>query len=341
MNMLNCYLLMLTITVNTLNPPKAYPVDLLDHLKSQLTVALEKADKLRDSVFVSPRTVEDGKLKMVKSRDWTSGFFPGNLWMMYEITGDECWKNKALEYTLPLEKEKWNAGTHDMGFKMFCSFGKAYKNTGNEKYREILIQSAKTLATRFNPVVGCIRSWDHNADKWDFPVIIDNMMNLELLMWASKETNDKKLENIAITHARTTMKNHFRPDNSSYHVIDYNPETGVVQKRNTHQGYSDESAWARGQAWGLYGFTMMYRETGLTEFLQQAEKIAGFILNQPGMKEGNIPYWDFNAPNIPDEPYDASAGAIITAALYELSGYSEKGAFYKNVGNKPPVILKY
>jgi hypothetical protein len=270
----------------------------------------------------------------VRSKDWTSGFFPGNLWMVYELTGDEKWKKQALDFTLPLENEKWNGGTHDMGFKMFCSFGKAWQFTGDSAYRDILIQSAKTLATRFNPTVGCIRSWDHNADKWDFPVIIDNMMNLELLMWAAKETGNDTLKNIAVTHAQTTLKNHFREDYSSYHVIDYNPETGAVENRNTHQGYSDESAWARGQAWGLYGYTMMYRETGMEEFLVQAEKIAGYILSQPGISEGKIPYWDFSAPNIPIEPYDASAGAIISAALFELSGFSDNSDKYLTVADK-------
>jgi unsaturated chondroitin disaccharide hydrolase len=308
--------------------------DLLTHISQQMEYAIQLAEPLKDSVLVSPRTTENDKLKLVSRKDWTSGFFPGNLWMIYELTGDEKWKERAVEYTLPLEKEQWNGDSHDVGFKMFCSFGKAYQITGDTAYRNIIIQSAKTLATRFNPAVGCIRSWDHNADKWDFPVIIDNMMNLELLMWVAKETGNDTLRQIAVTHAQTTMKNHFREDNSSYHVIDYNPETGEVENRNTHQGYSDESAWARGQAWGLYGFTMMYRETGMKEFLVQAEKIAGFILKQNGIKEGKIPYWDFNAPNIPNEPYDASAGAIIASALYELSGYSEKGNEYKEIADR-------
>jgi len=308
--------------------------DIISRVSQQMKFAVQLADQVKDSVLVAPRTIENGKLKLVRARDWTSGFFAGNLWMVYDLTGDEIWKEKAIEYTLPLEQEQWDGGTHDLGFKMFNSFGKAYQFTGNEAYKNVVIQSAKTLATRFNPKVGCIRSWDHNADKWDFPVIIDNMMNLEMLMWVAKETGNDTLRQIAISHAQTTAKNHFREDNSSYHVIDYNPETGEVENRNTHQGYSDESAWARGQAWGLYGFTMMYRETGMEEFLVQAEKIAGFILNQKGIKEGQIPYWDFNAPNIPDEPYDASAAAIIVSALYELSTYSNNGKEYKEVANR-------
>ena len=308
--------------------------NLISHVSKQMEYAIQLAIPLKDSVLVSPRTTENGELKLVRSKDWTSGFFPGNLWMVYELTGDDKWKKQALDFTLPLENEQWNGGTHDMGFKMFCSFGKAWQFTGDSAYRDILIQSAKTLATRFNPAVGCIRSWDHNTDKWDFPVIIDNMMNLELLMWAAKETSNDTLKNIAVTHAKTTLKNHFREDNSSYHVIDYNPETGVVENKNTHQGYSDESAWARGQAWGLYGYTMMYRETGMQEFLVQAEKIAKYILSRPGISEGKIPYWDFNAPNIPNEPFDASAGAIIAAALYELANYSSNTILYNSVADK-------
>ncbi len=327
-------LLVFILFVFSCQTKESVNLDLINHLSEQLKYAIKLSDALCDGTSVSPRTVEDGKLKLVKSRDWTSGFFPGNLWMMYELTGDDYWKDEAAEYTRPLKKEQWNGGTHDMGFKMFCSFGTGYKLTENPEYRKILIQSAYTLATRFNSNVGCIRSWDHNADKWDFPVIIDNMMNLELLMWAAKETGDEHLNDIAITHALTTMKNHFRSDNSSFHVIDYNPETGEVEHKQTHQGYSDESSWARGQAWGLYGFTMMYRETGMEEFLKQAEKIAAFILTQPGIEDGKIPYWDFDAPNIPNEPYDVSAATIITSALYELSKYSNSKEHYIEVADK-------
>ncbi|PIF05069.1 MAG: glucuronyl hydrolase [Draconibacterium sp.] len=305
--------------------------DIISHVSSQMDYALQVADSLRDSINIAPRTVLGGQIKLVAGRDWTSGFFPGNLWMVYELTKNEKWKEAAIQYTLPLENEQWDTGTHDLGFKMFGSFGKAYKHTGDSAYKAVLIQSARSLATRYNPTVGCIRSWDFGS--WKFPVIIDNMMNLELLMWVAKHTNDTTLSNIAISHARTTIKNHFRENNSSYHVIDYNPETGEVEHRNTHQGYADDSAWARGQAWGLYGFTMMYRETGLSEFLEQAEKIAGFLLTQPGISEGKVPYWDFDAPNIPDEPYDASAAAVITSAFFELFEITGNNT-YKTVAEK-------
>ena len=333
-------LLMVLFLGCTSNNKKHSTPDLTSRISQQMEFAVQLADKQKDSILIFPRTTENGILKLVRSQDWTSGFFAGNLWMVYELTGDEKWKEHALKYTLPLEKEQWNGGTHDMGFKMFCSFGKAWQFTGDSAYRDILIQSAQTLATRFNPAVGCIRSWDHNTDKWDFPVIIDNMMNLELLMWASKETGDENLKNIAVTHAQTTTKNHFRVDNSSYHVIDYNPETGEIENKHTHQGFSHESTWSRGQAWGLYGYTMMYRETGMEEFLVQAEKIAEYILSRPGISEGKIPYWDFDAPNIPNEPYDASAAAIIASALYELSGFSQNGKQYSSVANKLMETLK-
>jgi unsaturated chondroitin disaccharide hydrolase len=306
----------------------------INRIEKQLKESVETCNSIKTDKLVSPRTCEAGTIKMVPASDWTSGFYPGELWMMHELTGDRFWKEKALEFTLPLEQEKFNGRTHDMGFKMYCSFGKAYQATQNPEYKEILLQAAKTLSTRFNPNVGCIRSWDHNTDKWDFPVIIDNMMNLELLFWAAKETGNQLYNDIAITHAETTMKNHFRSDNSSYHVIDYNPETGEIENKHTAQGYAHESAWSRGQAWGLYGYTMVYRETGDEKFLKQAEKIAAYILNHKNLSENKIPYWDFDAPGIPNEPLDASAGAIIASALFELSTLSKMGEMYQKAADQ-------
>lgn len=284
---------------------------------------------------VSPRSLSaDGKLIMVSSRDWTSAFFPGVLWYLYEASGDKNWETQARKFTAGIEIEKLNVKTHDVGFKIYCSFGNGYRLTKDPKYREVIIQAAKTLSTRFNPIVGCIRSWDHSRDKWGFPVIIDNMMNLELLFEATKLTGDSSFYKIAVSHANTTMKNHFRPDYSSYHVIDYDTITGKVLKKNTHQGYSHESAWARGQAWALYGYTMCYRETHDPKYLKQAENVAGFILNHPTLPKDLVPYWDFNAPNIPVEPRDASAAAIIASALYELAGYSDNRKTYRDKAGK-------
>lgn len=285
--------------------------------------------KVTDNNLVSPRTLHDAKLVLVSSKDWTSGFFPGELWYLYALSGHTSWEEAAKVYTANIEKEKYNGTTHDMGFKVYSCFGNGYRFTHDPHYRGVIIQAAKTLSTRFNARTGVIRSWDHNKDKWAFPVIIDNMLNLELLFEATKLTGDSIYYHIADSHARTTMKNHFRSDYSSWHVVDYDSITGKVIKKTTHQGYSDASAWARGQAWGLYGYTMCYRETHDTSYLSQAEHIASFILNNPNMPKDLIPYWDFDAPGIPHEPKDASAAAVIASGLLELSEYSSKGKYYK------------
>ena len=285
--------------------------------------------------LIAPRTLSSGgDLVLVRAKDWTSGFFPGVLWYIYELTGKKSWKESAADFTAKIENEKFNAGTHDMGFKIYCSCGNGYRLTGNTSYRDVIIQSAKTLSKRFNPKTGCIRSWDHSKDKWANPVIIDNMMNLELLFAATQLTNDSSFYKIAVGHANTTMRNHFRPDFSCYHVVDYDTLTGGVLKKTTHQGLSNESSWARGQAWALYGYTMCYRETKDKKYLQQAENIAGFILNHPNLPKDLVPYWDFNAPNIPNEPRDASAGAVISSALFELSLYSSHGKYYRDIAGQ-------
>ena len=223
-----------------------------------------------------------------------------------------------------MDKEQYNSNTHDLGFMMYCSYGNLNRITPNEAYKKILVNSAISLATRFNPTVGCIRSWGKSDDTTMFRVIIDNMMNLELLFWAAKETGDHSLYDIAVTHANTTLKNHFRQDNSSYHVVVYNPQTGKVMKKQTAQGAADESAWARGQSWGLYGYTMMYRETKDKKYLDQAQRIAAFIQNHPNLPSDKIPYWDYNAPDIPDTYRDASSASVMASALIELAGYSNK-----------------
>jgi hypothetical protein len=281
----------------------------------------------------SPRTLENGRLKLVSPKDWTSGFFPGELWFLYQYTGKEEWKAAAQAFTARMEREKLNATTHDMGFKIYCSYGNGYRLTKDEAYKQVIIQSAKTLSTRFNPLIGCIRSWDHHRNLWGFPVIIDNMMNLELLFEATKLTGDSSFYKIAVSHANTTMKNHYRGDYSSFHVVDYDTVTGKVVKKMTWQGYSDSSAWARGQAWGLYAYTMCYRETKDPRYLRQAENIAAYLLHHPHLPADKIPYYDFDAPGIPDEPRDASAAAIIASGLYELSRYSSKSGEYRRAAD--------
>ncbi len=253
---------------------------------------------------------------------WCSGFYPGTLLYLYTQTKDTVLYNEAKRILVPLQKEEYNKGTHDLGFMMFCSFGNANMIAPSEAYKQILINSAKSLSTRFNPTVGCIRSWDSKSN--EFLVIIDNMMNLELLFWATRVTGDSSFYKIAVTHANTTIKNHFRPDYSSYHVINYNAETGAVQQKRTAQGAADSSAWARGQSWGLYGYTVMYRETKDKKYLDQANHIADFILNNKNLPADKIPYWDYDAPGIPNALRDASAASIMASAFIELSHYTDK-----------------
>ncbi|MDB5012628.1 MAG: glucuronyl hydrolase, partial [Daejeonella sp.] len=231
-------------------------------------------------------------------------------------------KSAAIKWTEALEKEQYNKGTHDLGFMLYCSYGNGYRLTKNEAYKPILLQGAESLSTRFDPKVGLIKSWN-KFQQFNYPVIIDNMMNLEFLFWASKVSGNNKYRDLSITHADNTLKNHFRPDGSSYHLVAYDSVGNVLAKK-TAQGAADNSAWARGQAWGLYGYTVMYRETKQKRYLDQAVKIANFYINHPNLPKDKVPYWDFNAPNIPNEERDASAAAISASALLELSKYVKK-----------------
>lgn len=252
---------------------------------------------------------------------WCSGFYPGSLWYIYEYTQNEAVKTLAEKNTLKLDPIQYVTNDHDVGFQLNCSYGNGFRLTGNEDYKKVLYQGAQSLATRFSSVTGVIRSWDFLRRGWKYPVIIDNMMNLELLFWATQATGDSTFYDIAVKHADTTLKNHFRADNSLYHGLNYNPETGEIKHYQGGQGFSEKSAWARGQAWGLYGYTLMYRFTKERKYLEQAIKIAEFTLNHPNMPKDLIPYWDYNAPGIPDALRDASAAAINCSGLLELSQY--------------------
>jgi unsaturated chondroitin disaccharide hydrolase len=280
------------------------------------------ATELSPGQFPKSYSPVTGKFETSKSDWWCSGFYPGSLLLMYEQNHDAALLTEAHRVMSNLAKEQYNTHTHDLGFMMYTSFGNDNRLLHTPEDKQILINSAKSLSTRFNPKVGCIKSWESKPT--DFLVIIDNMMNLELLFWATKETGDSSFYKIAVTHANTTMKNHYRADYSSYHVINYNPETGAVQEKKTAQGFANESAWARGQVWGLYGFTVMYRETKDKKYLDQANHIAHFLLNNPNLPADKIPYWDFNSPNIPNALRDASAGAIMASALLELCRYADK-----------------
>ena len=283
-----------------------------------------------DSVgFPRNMSLKTGVIKKVPSKDWTSGFFVGNLWQIYQLTGDIRFKERAAVWNTFMEKEKLNNYSHDIGFKVFCSFGKGLEVEKNAKYKAIVVKSAETLITRFNKKVGSIRSWSFNKEIWEFPVIIDNMMNLELLFEATKFSGDTKYKNSAIQHANTTLKNHFRKDASCYHLVVYDTITGLVKNKMTYQGFKDDSSWARGQSWAIYGFTMCYRYTKDVAYLRQAEATAHYFINHKNMPADGIPYWDFNDTAIPNAPRDASAAAVVASALVELYTYTKNDSYLK------------
>ncbi|MBR5703961.1 MAG: glycoside hydrolase family 88 protein [Bacteroidales bacterium] len=288
-----------------------------------------------------PITFEDGRAKDGPLNEWTSGFFPGSLWLVYEYTGKPEILEMAKRQTAKLDGIIGMDTHHDIGFQVNSSFGNGYRLTGDPAYLEMMKAGAEKLSTRFSPVVGCTRSWNPGK-RWNYPVIIDNMMNLEILTKVSALMGEEKYLDIARTHANTTMKNHFRPDASTWHVVAYDEETGAVEKKQTSQGFSDESTWSRGEAWALYGFTMMYRETKDPAYLEQARKVAEYLI--PMLPKDGVPEWDFNAPGTrhafdmnavgapdasvykwrPGDPVlrDSSAGAIIASALAELASYT-------------------
>jgi hypothetical protein len=323
------YVFLLALTVGCLNLRNNNDQEPLENvIRNALNFSAEQsllmAVSLENKGGILPKTTNRfGEFETCKADWWVSGFFPGVLWYLYEYTDDLKFKKSAHEYSMRLAGQQYVTTTHDLGFIIFCSFGNAYRLTNDSLYLDIIETASKSLVTRFRETTGCIRSWDHDNwnMQWQYPVIIDNMMNLEILLWSAQQFNNSKFSDVAISHANTTMKNHFRPDNSSYHVLSYDTITGQVLHKHTAQGYNNESSWARGQAWGLYGYTMMFRFTKDSSYLDQAKKIARFILDHSRLPADKIPYWDFDAPNIPDCYRDASAGAIICSALIELSEY--------------------
>lgn len=316
------------------NIEEEYIQNNIAHIVSQLTL---QTDIIEASGHVlNPRTVDKGgNTCYIPIDDWCSGFFPGNMWLTYALTKNEKWLNLARKYTEALDSVKYLKWHHDVGFIIGCSYLNGYRIAKIPDYKDVIIQAAKSLSTRYREKVGVIQSWDADrswqaARGWSCPVIIDNMMNLELLFAATDLSGDSVYYNIAVSHANRTMQEHFRADNSCYHVVDYDIETGQVRSRQTAQGYSHESAWARGQAWALYGYVMCYRYTRNKVYLDQAEKIYNFIFTNKNLPDDLIPYWDFDAPNIPNEPRDASSAACIASALYELYGYISNERYKQN-----------
>jgi len=307
----------------------------------EITYCIKHADKTLQAIPTNdknlPRTIENGSAewKYVNYHDWCSGFWPGILWNLYETTHDKKWKVEANKFTQELTPIVNHSGfDHDLGFTIFNSFGNGYRLTKDPAYKLVILKAADSLATLFNPKIGTILSWPGMVKKMNWPhnTIIDNMINLELLFWASKNGGSRHLYDIAVKHAETTMHNHFRPDFSAYHVVVYDTVSGKKIKGVTHQGYADNSMWARGQSWAIYGFTMCYRETRKSEFLDFAQKVADVYLKR--LPADKIPFWDFDDPAIPNAPKDASAAAVSASALLELSGFVKdkaKAAYYKNL----------
>ena len=293
---------------------------------------LSMAKNLEEGRYPKTFYPENNKFETSNSGWWTSGFYPGTLLYLYEETGEDSLKIEAERILKDLKREESNTSTHDLGFMMFCSFGNANRIDPKPEYQEILMNSAKSLATRYNDTVKAIRSWDsaswNKAGEDDLVVIIDNMMNLELLFWATEHSGDSTYYDIAVNHANTTMENHFREDYSSYHEVIYDEATGDVKKQITNQGFADDSNWARGQAWGLYGYVVMYRATEDEKYLEMAKNIAEVILNDPNMPEDKIPFWDFDTDKIPDDLKDSSAAAVMASALLELYEYTDDAEYF-------------
>ena len=318
----------INLTAKTLNKRGRYTIRIKAVKKETVPQITERVVSLakeqyslldsRLAPYSSPRGLSpDGSAKDVSVGSWTSGFFPGALWLLYQLSPASDVLSMAERRTVALDSLLSFPQSHDLGFQVNCSYGNAYRVTGDTKYLSLIENGAAALASRFNPVVGATLSWAEGEKGAAYPVIIDNMMNLELLEYSSKLFHCDSLDAIAVKHAETTIRNHFRPDYSSYHMLDYDPATGAVLRKMTVQGYADESAWARGQAWALYGYTMMFRESGREEFLAQAESIARMVLDR--LPEDGIPYWDFDAPDIPWVQKDASAAAVMCSAFVELS----------------------
>lgn len=287
----------------------------------------------KDSLRPQSSAGQMGTRRLCSAYDWTSGFFPGSLWYAYELTGNDVLKAQAIQYTTLLNPVRYYKGTHDLGFMINCSYGNAWRLAPNDSIKAVMIETADNLCGRFNDSIAAIRSWDFGA--WNFPVIIDNMMNLDLLFTASKWTGDNKYKEIAVTHAMTTMKHHFRPDYTCWHVVSYNND-GTVERKQTHQGKNDDSSWSRGQAWAVYGYTSCYRETNDTTFLNFAVKVADMIMDRVKTEDA-IPYWDYDAPVANETPRDASAAAVTASGLIELSTMVPDGRKYLDYAEK---ILK-
>lgn len=320
------FLTCMSCTSSQTNPSSGFIGENVDFARTQLGLAIDTIEA--SGKCLNPVTLnKDGKVYYCGYADLRSGFFPGSIWYLYELTGDSAYLPLARKYTEAIRKAENLTWHHDIGFIVNCSFGNGLRLSPDTAYVNVMVQAARSLSTRFRPNAQVIQSWDVKGNSWqsergwECPVIIDNMMNLELLFEATKLSGDSTFYRIAVAHADRTLAEHFRPDGSCYHVVDYNIDDGTVRHKQTAQGYSDESIWSRGQAWAIYGFTLCYRETKDRKYLDQALKTFRRMKNDPKMPADLIPYWDMDAPKIPDEPRDVSSAACIASALYEISTY--------------------
>lgn len=297
--------------------------------QTQRTLTELKTDSGIDYTMMPRNIMADEQhwnCRKATKEEWCAGFWPGVLWYDYEYTKDKQVLEEAENFTHSLKfLSHIPAYDHDLGFLVFCSYGNGYRLTKNPAYKQVILDTADTLATLFNPIVGTILSWPREVEprNWPHNTIMDNMINLEMLFWAAKNGGNPYLYDIAVSHADKTMKSQFRPDYTSYHVAVYDTITGNLIKGVTHQGYADSTMWARGQAWAIYGYTVVYRETKDPKYLDFAQKVTDVYLDR--LPEDKVPYWDFDDPSIPDAPRDASAGAVVASALLELSTYLPNG----------------
>ena len=297
--------------------------------QTQRTLTELKTDSGIDYTMMPRNIMADEQhwnCRKATKEEWCAGFWPGVLWYDYEYTKDKQVLEEAENFTHSLKfLSHIPAYDHDLGFLVFCSYGNGYRLTKNPAYKQVILDTADTLATLSNPIVGTILSWPREVEprNWPHNTIMDNMINLEMLFWAAKNGGNPYLYDIAVSHADKTMKSQFRPDYTSYHVAVYDTITGNLIKGVTHQGYADSTMWARGQAWAIYGYTVVYRETKDPKYLDFVQKVTDVYLDR--LPEDKVPYWDFDDPSIPDAPRDASAGAVVASALLELSTYLPNG----------------
>ena len=266
-----------------------------------------------------PELAQNGKWLCVDDGFWTGGHWTGLLWLAYAHTRDRIFERAAREWTARLAPRQNDSTTHDLGFLFELSHLLGLKLTGDVSFHAPLLQAARTLARRFNSKGNFFQAWGplDGTPRERGRAIIDTLMNLDLLFWASRETGECQFANIATAEARTALRHHVRADWSTAHVTEFDPDTGEFIKQDTAQGLSATSCWSRGQAWAVYGFAECYRETGDAAFLDAARNLAEYCLRR--LPIDRVPYWDYDSPLIPNDVRDSSAAAILGSGMLLLA----------------------